>query len=210
MSNLEWITAIATAVAAMAASIAAVASIWIIFIYRKQVKISQEQVKISQEQVKISQEQVYDQHRPVIMISFSKQPENLIVENVGSGVALNIQGVYFQTKSKYAENSFMITALEIPLPAGQQIKVKEGLKPILSSDTEIGEDPKHTLIPTESTKALWRITLTYHDIFGRKYASIFDGYEYGAQTETKCVNVLFNIPKDLEDLEREAISEREV
>ncbi|MGZ6375557.1 MAG: hypothetical protein ACXWPI_12660 [Ktedonobacterales bacterium] len=47
---------------------------------------------------------------------------------------------------------------------------------------------------------LARYTITYHDIFGRRHAAIYD---YDSQHRWRSVAFLTNIPQDLEELNRQ-------
>ena len=198
----------ASIVAAIAAASAAIAAVWMM---RKQVAVSQEQVQaslyqleVSRKQFKLSEEQVYAEHHPVLILS-----EDLAIENVGSDVALNIRGVVFGPRAHKRLSGYMFYTLGKPLPVGQRSKETTKYKSALSAAmmtvsrySEIGCEAKHTL---QSERAeVSRLTITYRDIFGRKHASIFDGtFSEAGSSKYECVGIMFNIPKAIEDLERE-------
>lgn len=204
-------------VAACISAIAAIATVVVIFLNRQQVKVSQKQVKISQEQI-------YDQYQPVLFPFHITQREinemNLRdqgrisakygIKNVGPGVALNIRGVIFEPKTsdlndkkKYGQN-FLFSA---PLAPGDSLVMvgrPQGLR--MSGDWQIGRfhqyslyAPTYNLEEIEEGKqpVLHRLALTYHDVFGRKHASIFDLTHLDAW---ECVEIIPDIPVDLDDL----------
>jgi len=161
---------------------------------QEQVKVGQEQAKIAQEQVKVSQEQQFNQFRPVLypagslekivdrsgttpFVKFG-QPGQVIdgLKNIGIGPAFNIYGIIFssQANSQLMQQRFIVwnyPALTPDVP-GNEITLSPGSH--ISSDTKIKGYTLYVPDDADHNGVIARFTLTYHDVFGRKYASIYD------------------------------------
>ncbi len=135
------------------------------------------------------------------------------IENVGFGVATDVWGVLLPPtvpSQKTTDTQFYLRA-EVPIAPGECNKMwflKGGT--IFLANDRIGNFtfgvPSH-LSPEEGMpdqtarrdRCVARMTLTYRDIFGRKYASIFDF----TQTKTWVSVAIFGIAKDIPDLDKE-------
>src|SRR5262249_49043720 len=61
--------------------------------------------------------------------------------------------------------------------------------------------PRYGDVGIPETAAIWRMTLSYHDLFGRKHASVFDFVDVKT---ARAVGFFEGISKDLDDLEQQA------
>lgn len=192
-----------------------------------QVKISQEQMAVNQQQlwvsldqVRVSLDQAYAMWRPLLFpFGLDRQEgqsqEVINIRNVGTGTALNIRGVIFGHKPTHLDemDGFLKSLwFANPLPPGDPPVVALSLqgRPRFKGDSEIGNMHQTCIFyapvrtPEELNKGLapivQRLTLTYHDIFGLKHASIFDRTHLKAW---EFVAFLPNIPKAIDDIERE-------
>ncbi len=187
----------------------------------EQMSVSQQQLWVSQDQVKISMEQTYAMGRPLLFPfgpeeSVGPSKDVIYIRNAGPGTALNIRGVVFGHKltNPDEKDSFLRKLwFANPLPPGDHHveALNLGGRPKFRGDCEIGNQhrtcifyaPERTLEELNKGMApiVQRLTLTYHDIFGLKHASIFDR-SYPQSWEF--VAFLKEIPKDIDDLEHEA------
>jgi len=188
-------------------------------------KAAKQQAEHAERLVEETQQQRFDQHRPVLHPSGTPpltesgdvdwQPHcELRLQNVGSGVALIVCGVLFPPEPKqpgswlperytiWRESSFL------PGFEGQSVKLVKGITK-MNGDATIGggyqlfapRKPTRQLPMGGQYNILARLTLTYKDIFMHKHGAVFDYIDpYGWQ----CVDLLSNIPKDLEDIDQEA------
>ena len=155
----------------------------------------------------------YDSQRPLVLpLVMTPDLRQLTVRNMGLGVATNISGAVLAWASEGAGRDGMyhyVGHFDMVLPPGAEdtIAMKE-TRGSLQPATQVGtRKAKHPLLwPNESgSKYVWRLTLTYHDIFGRKHASIFDAlmdseekrYEWHAHA------LIPGIEHDLDELERQ-------
>jgi len=213
-------------VTAVIAGIAAFAAIGSFVVYtiqavfnRKQVKASLDQVIVSRKQVDISQEQIRAMWRPLLLPFEPEKQEDssqdvIKIRNVGTGPALNIRGVIFGHKPDHPddEDSFLkqfrfTNPLPPKDPPVNATDLQERLR--FRGDYKIGDQqrtyvfyaPRRTL--EEENKGIGpivqRLTFTYHDITGLKYASIFDR----TRGSWKLVAFFPNILKDIDDIEHE-------
>jgi hypothetical protein len=196
----------------------------------KLVQAGQDQARASHEQVRQALEAEYDSRRPLLVpvgslplrvddnrkaFDFNQAECPLTLRNVGSGVALNIRAVMHPPRPQ--ESPAFVTSrqtlwLGTPLAAAESIetKTKVGMT-IVSGDANVGSDPSYTLyaprVPSLSETlriatphVVARLTVTYHDVYGRKHASVFD---YTDQEMWICAGFARAIPQDIEDLDRE-------
>ena len=147
-------------------------------------------------------------------LSVEKMP--ILLSNIGTGPALDVLAVLFgpTPRGPSEEQAHIYFKYSGPITSGGregEIGHQGGL--LISGDALVGREKKYTLYapPRPSPKdpadgvtpyIVARLTITYHDIFGRKHASIFD---YTSQEEWLSVDEGFfpSIPQDLKDLERE-------
>lgn len=210
----DWITAIGTA----GGFLATAAAVWVGFIAikdgRKQADEARQEALEAQRQ---TQEAQYDLQRPLLrpketanlfwsrdrQIEFSR-PIMQEIENFGLGIALNINGVIFGLPG--SNHMTLYTPEELPSGKPSKLSGKSIGGLALKETMKIKDYP---LVAPEEPKddngqpLYWaRLTLTYHDIFGRKHASIFD---CRGQDTWEPVVFLKNIPADLDDLHQEAL-----
>lgn len=186
----------------------------------EQLKVSQNQLWVSQDQVRVSQDQIYATWRPLLVPAESEQPytpaqQGINVRNVGTGTALNIRGVIFGHKStrlddkdRYPQKFGFVN----PLSPGDPLVLaaKQRGKPKFKGNYEIGNQhrtciffaPERTQdeLSGGMTLVVQRLVLTYHDLQGLKYTSIFD---YTDRRLWEFVAFLPYIPKDIDDIELE-------
>jgi len=184
---LDIVTVIATGITAAATVAIAIFAIPTIQAYRKQVQIGQEQVKAGQEQL-------FNQFRPVLYpvgdlekivdrsagkyhIKWEYQNQEIDgLKNIGVGPAFTIYGILFgppvnsqPPRMRYVVWNYPALTPGIP---GDKITLSPGSH--ISSDTEIKGYTLYIPDDEDHVGVLARFTLTYHDVFGRKHASIYD------------------------------------
>jgi len=100
--------------------------------------------------------------------------------------------------------------LDAPLEADESVVVEQQQQVTIDGSCKIGKQTLYApKAPTQEeinrgiTLILMRLTLTYHDIFGRKHASTFD---YTHLHKWVCVEFQSDIPQDIEELDRQAKS----
>src|SRR5579859_5062682 len=206
----DWLFII-SAISAAIAAIAAVVIIFVtIFFNQKQVHVSQEQVKVSQEQTKLVLEAQYDQHRPLLFPS--GDPNKVTLHNGGSGMALNVRGIFFNREPSTLKDPVVkyMHCLDEPLQPDKSVAVEQKQLAIMDGSFKIGNQTLYApKAPTQEEinrgiiLILMRLTLTYHDIFGRKHASTFD---YTHLHKWVCIEFQSSIAQDIEELNREAKS----
>lgn len=215
MSPLSWLDAHGAGIAASAAVWAAVASSVLLW--------------FSRQQVREALEMRYAQQRPLIVpeeapklqqaadgreyLDFQGPDSAQPIQNIGLGLALNVWGVIFgppqEGSNTLEQRRTFMSAMPIPSGAGDKPFSRIGVTE-LPGTASVDLKGKYTLsappTPTlqETLKAdlptiIARYTITYHDIFGRRHASIYD---YDAQHRWRSVAFLSNIPQDLEELNR--------
>ena len=184
---MDIVTVIATGITAAATVAIAIFAIPTIIAYRKQVQIGQAQVKVSQEQL-------FNQFRPVLypvgdlekIVDRSAGKYHVIWEqqnqevdglkNIGVGPAFSIYGTLFgpPVNSQLLPMRYVVwnyPALTPGVP-GDKITLLPGGH--ISSNTEIKGYTLYVPDDEDHVGVLARFTLTYHDVFGRKHASIYD------------------------------------
>jgi hypothetical protein len=146
------------------------------------------------------------------------------LHNIGTGPALNIRGVIFgsplnDTRDPQHVHDFTYGASILNGVLGDELGSWGAIK--ISGEASIDKKKRYTLyappalssdqslIPNNSI-AVGRLTITYHDVFNRKHASIFDFVmkTSPATPEWRSVEGGFfpDIEKDLHDLEEECES----
>jgi hypothetical protein len=214
---------IGTIVTLIIAGISAVATVVIAFFTYKTIKAYEKQVDIGQEQVRISQEQHFNQFRPILQPIGSL--ENIIersagkphikwgyqnqvidgLQNIGVGPAFNIYGIlfgppYITTTPTPPTERYVVwnyTSLS-PGEAGARITLEQSTN--VSSETTIGGYPLYVPDDVDHIGIIARFTLTYHDVFGRKFASIYD---YHSQSGWRIRGHFPNIDYDIYELDRQ-------
>jgi len=192
--ELDIGTLIATGVTAVATMALAIFAIPTIQAYKKQVQIGQDQVKVSQEQVRVAQEQQFNQFRPVLYPAGSLEKiidrsggrpyikfgyQNQVIDglkNIGTGPAFNIYGTIFgsQVNSQLSQQRYIVWNYPALTPGatGDEITLLQGSN--ISSDTIIKGYTLYVPDDANHVAIIARFMLTYHDVFGRKHASIYD------------------------------------
>ncbi|HEY7349309.1 MAG TPA: hypothetical protein VH599_13425 [Ktedonobacterales bacterium] len=177
----------------------------------KQIKEGKEQARIAQAEAVEARQ---DQHRPLLILLHGQTGTNIAVsngqldyshasqyvayKNVGSGVAINIQGwVYGYIPENYSlqlATRFQFEAQE-PLPKDGEKGYNARSNTLhFTFEDKIGD---YSLLAPKGMIA--RVTLTYHDIFNRKHAAIFDLNPDGGWISRGFPK----IDKDLADLDKE-------
>jgi hypothetical protein len=210
---LDIVTLIATAITATATVAIAIFAIPTIQAYRKQVKIGQEQVKVGQEQL-------FNQFRPVLypvgdlenIIDRSAgkyhikwEYQNQVIDglkNIGVGPAFNIYGILFgplvnsqPPRMRYVVWNYPALTPGVP---GDTIALLPGSN--ISSDTTIKGYTLYVPDDVDHIGVIARFTLTYHDVFGRKHASIYD---YHSQIGWISRDHFSDIEKGINEIDRE-------
>ena len=218
-------TLIATVIAAVAAAISAGATVVIARLTARTITAYNDQIKIGQAQVKTTQEQTFNQMRPVllpppidvnadglvkknqdgrILVQWDQQLVIDGLQNIGTGPAFNIYGIFFgpplQGTPPFQQRYVIWNYGFLPPGApGSKITLSRGSS--IKSETTIKGHVLYVPDDAEHTARLVRLTLTYHDIFGRKFASIYDyhlvlGWIYVGHFE--------DIEQDLHELDEQA------
>ena len=195
-----------------------------LFLTRRQLGMSINQLREAQQVAHVTQQQAIEaQHslfRPMLVpkgplmlkeVSYGiKRPDwsnesfELLFSNVGSGVATNIQIRLFGPIEEIGiEANASRYSFEVPAPLSPNEGVvtcnPEKSTGPFSSEYKIGD---HGLAAPEGMAA--RLILTYHDIFNRKLASIFDYTHVGIWRSVDFPE----IKKDLADLDKEIVEEQ--
>ena len=229
---MDWVT-FAIVVTALATLVTAGTAVGVIIISRSQVAISQRQVEASQEQARLASETLRDLHRPIICpsgtlpgtegnLDWNRAEYEVLLQNVDSGIALNICGVMLPPKSAIPQ--YMLepryTLWRLPnLPTNtpsQPFKLLKGVVTISGNSTIDKENQRSLFAPSKPSdldlrvgtayNIIARLTLTYQDIFGFKHAGIFDYIDlYGWQH----VASIPNISVELEDLQHQREAEQQ-
>jgi hypothetical protein len=183
-----------TIVTLIIAGISAVATVAIAIFAIPTIQAYRKQVQIGQEQVKAGQEQLFNQFRPVLYpvgdlekivdrsagkyhIKWEYQNQEIDgLKNIGVGPAFNIYGILFgpPVNSQPPRMRYVVWNYPALTPGtpGDKITLSPGSH--ISSDTEIKGYTLYIPDDEDHVGVLARFTLTYHDVFGRKHASIYD------------------------------------
>lgn len=156
-------------------------------------------------------EDIDPEHEP---FRWNAARHNIVIENVGKGVALDIWGVLmppdYGPRPDLPPQFFM--RCRAPIKPGETVTTSFELGGfVFQCDNKIGKHPlcvpkEHA--PTKELGSLTdrtpryqaRLTLTYSDVFGRKHASIFD---YSTADTWSHVDFLKEIPKRLDEMDQE-------
>jgi hypothetical protein len=226
---LDIVTLIATGITAAATVAIAIFAIPTIQAYRKQVQIGQAQVKVSQEQTRVSQDQQFNQFRPVLHPVGDLGPlvkmvdgksfiqwgiQNQVIEglrNIGVGPAFNIYGIIFgppliTTPPKPPRDRYVVWNYPALSPGQKGDKITLQQFTHVSSETAIGGYPLYVPNDADHIGIIARFTLTYHDVFNRKHASIYD---YHAQYGWMCRGHFPKIEHDIRELDRQTPGTRQ-
>lgn len=221
---------IGTIVALIIAGVSAVAPVVIAFFtyktiqaYDRQVQIGQDQVKVSQDQVRIGQEQQFNQFRPVLYPSgrlgdivdisngtphIKMEYQNQVIDglrNIGVGPAFNIYGIIFGRPYKTnlpapPHERYVVWNYPALAPGQQGEKITLQQFTNIKSDTTIAGFPLYVPDDVDHIGIIDRFTLTYHDVFNRKHASIYD---YQGQYGWMCRGHFPNIESDIRELDQQ-------
>lgn len=205
MPSIDWITA-ATVVSALATVTVAIATILTLLFLRRQVRLT---VEVQ-----------YDQRRPLLYppgtvtlidqagnVDWSEPERRIPLENAGSGVAVNICGVLIgpRTMSKSDRYTLWQEAPLTTLEGMRPMQFRRGGAGTIPNDTTIGaytlhapDKPSQAELMAGAPWIVARLTVTYHDVFGRKHAALFD---YTAMPAWSVVAFLEDISHDLLDLD---------
>ncbi len=221
MDVATTITVVSTAVSAAAAVVSTVAAVVIVRLTNKTLPVYQKQLETGQEQIRVTQNQTFDQARPILLpptnidgilkneAGFNKikwgEGQAVIggLQNIGVGPAFNIYGVLFPPPFQgvppwnqryviwnYAFLPPGITGPDITLSQGSSLRSESTFN---GHVLYVPTDPQHI-------GRIARLTLTYHDIYGRKFASIYD---YQNILGWICVAHLEGIEKDLQEMDEQ-------
>lgn len=220
---MDTATLIAAIVAAIAAAISAGATVVIARLTARTIDAYQKQIEIGQAQVASTQAQTYNQMRPVLVPPGIKESgllatrdgktfvqweqQQLMIDglqNIGVGPAFNIYGIFFGPPFRgvppFNQRYVIWNYTFLPPGApGSQIKLSPGSS--LRSETMIKGHVLYVPDDAEHTARLVRFTLTYHDIYGHKFASIYD---YHLVLGWVCVGHFEDIEQDLHELDEQA------
>jgi len=208
-------TFIAIVVTALATVAIAIFAIPTIQAYRKQVEIGQEQVRVSQEQQ-------FNQFRPVLypgelgnIVDISSGTphikmgyQNQVIEglrNIGVGPAFNIYGIIFGRPYKTnppapPHERYVVWNYPALAPGQQGEKITLQQFTNIKSDTTIAGFPLYVPDDIDHIGIIARFILTYHDVFNRKHASIYD---YQGQYGWMCRGHFPNIESDIRELDQQ-------
>lgn len=219
---MEIITLIAAMIAAAAAAISAIATIIIARLTGQTIGAYKEQIRIGQDQIKTTQAQTYNQQRPILVPPSIKASEllkdyqgktdvqwgqgQLIIDglqNIGVGPAFNIYGVFFGLpfqKQPPHNQRYCIWNYGVlpPGSTGEKIMLSQGSS--VKSTSTIGGQVLYVPDDADHIGRIVRFTVTYHDIFGRKFASIYD---YQNVVGWMCVGHFEDIELDIYELDQQ-------
>lgn len=216
-------TLIATIVAAIATVISAGATVIIARLTAKTIDAYTKQIQIGQAQVASTQAQTYNQMRPVLIppaikesallkndngrIDVQWEQNQLTIDglqNIGAGPAFNIYSIFFGPpfhgvppyNLRYVIWNYNFLPPDTP---GSKITLSRGSS--VKSETKIKGHVLYVPDDAAHTACCVRLTLTYHDIYGHKFASIYD---YHLVLGWICVGHFEDIELDLHELDEQA------
>lgn len=218
---MDTLTITVAVIGAACAIVGTVATVYITVLTAKTIKVYDKQIQIGLDQVKVTQDQTYDQMRPVLMppkdISgilrtdqgvprplWGQNPSIIDgIQNIGAGPAFNIYGIFFGKPDEHAPNTpprerYVIWNHPVLSPGttGDKITLSQGSS--LKSETIIAGHVLYVPDDTEHIGCIVRLTLTYHDIFGRKFVSFYD---YQTVLGWICVGHFEGIGQDIHELD---------
>jgi len=218
----ETIIVICTVVIALSAVANAIAAIVIIRLTSKTIKTYNGQLKAAHEQINVTQAQTFNQIRPILLppasidnifnkgsgaplLQYGLGPDKAIIDglqNIGTGPAFNIYGILFgppfqntPPRERYIiwNYGFLPTGI-----LGKEITLSQGSS--LPSETTVSGYTLYVPDDAQHIGCIARLTLTYHDIFGRKLASIYD---YQNRLGWICVKHIENLEHDIYELDEQ-------
>lgn len=214
-------TLITAIVSAFAALVSAGATAFIVRLTAQTIRVYKEQIKIGQEQIKTTQEQTFNQQRPILLpppvttndLLRTDQGKTFVqwgqgqlkieaLQNIGVGPAFNIYGIFFgppfQNQPPFTQRYAIWNYDSLPAGAtGNQCELTQGTS--VKSTHEINGHVLYVPDDADHIGRIVRLTLTYHDIFGRKFASIYD---YQNVLGWICVGHFDNLNLDLYELDQ--------
>src|SRR5258708_25068106 len=127
------------------------------------------------------------------------------LRNIGVGPALNIYGILFglpliTTPPKPPTERYVIWNYPALSPGQDGDKITLEQFTNISSETTIGGYPLYVPDDIDHLSIIARLTLTYHDVFNRKHASIYD---YHSQYGWRSRGHFPNIEHDIRELDRQ-------
>lgn len=147
---------------------------------------------------------------------FNFSTSNMRIKNIGAGVATDVRGIVVGPEPSEPESvlpdhhSLDIAA---PIPAGESLDPLTHKSPFLLRGTVqvvsgvalyAPREPMVEEIERGASRIEYRLTLTYHDIFGRTHAAIYD---YTAAKRWRTVRIERSVAKGLDILDQEARAE---
>jgi hypothetical protein len=190
----------------VATVIAAAGALWLAWLNRQLVQAGQSQVQQAMEAR-------FDANRPIlqpIKLDWNQSPEigRLTVRNVGTGLALNVNAQLsmwtFAGEVPPSGTTQISASFNAPISAGENETAKLFQAAELPPETTIQSGTQsQPIVMTQGTKRdAWQVCITYHDIFGRKHASIFQAYQnrVSLEHEWRCVAIMPDIRRDLEEI----------
>lgn len=215
---MDIITLIAAGAGALGTIVSAVVAIIIARLTAKTLDAYKRQVQIGQNQIHATQEQTYNQARPVLIppadiknmmrteqgrtfVQWGQgQPTIEGLQNIGVGPAFTIYGIFFgplaQNRPPHDRYVLWNYGFLSPGATGPTITLSQGTS--LKSETTINGHVLYVPDDANHNGCLARLTLTYHDIFGRTFAGIYD---YQSVLGWICVGHFENIEHDLRELD---------
>jgi hypothetical protein len=156
-----------------------------------------------------------------------REQPSIVIRNEGTGIATNVWGVLMHPDPVPALHFLYSSHLKTPIPSGEGrgLDLIKSRTLLNSSDRIVDLDDRTNLctlgVPKDLAlednidprdrrdRRIARLTLTYHDIFRRKHASIFD---YTVIGNWVCVALIPNIEHDLGEIDEtkgaESLGER--
>jgi hypothetical protein len=215
LTTLELISTIAVAAGSVISALALLAAVFSLI-------LSQEaQRDVLRPIITIIEEELWLQMTPEGRVNLEKESQSTKQSNVGSGLASRIQGVIFgpDGDDPFASDRRLSLDLCKVLPAGASYEDSFSPGRTLVQGSSVVEERRRLLWWRRRKYTLWvprelserrylapsvpriiaRFTLTYHDVYGRKHASIYDLTELRAWQP---VAFLKNIRYDLDELNR--------
>src|SRR5260221_5302450 len=124
------------------------------------------------------------------------------LRNIGVGPALNIYGILFgpPLNSLPPRERYVVWNYAALSPSQEGDKITFQQFTNVTSETTIGRYPLYVPDDADHTGIIARFTLTYHDVFGRKHASLYD---FHAQYGWMCRGHFPNIEDDIRELDQQ-------
>jgi hypothetical protein len=217
---------IGTIVTLIIGGISAVATVAIAIFAIPTIQAYRKQVDIGQAQVKVGQEQLFNQARPVLYpvgdlekivdrsagkyhIQWGYQNQEIDgLRNIGVGPAFNIYGTLFgpPVNSQPPRERYVVwnyPALTPGVP-GDKITLSPGSH--ITSDTTIKGYTLFVPDDEDHVGVIARFTLTYHDVYGRKHASIYD---YHSQIKWISRGHFSAIEEDIYELDQKTLGAKQ-